>query len=114
MRPPSRPVSETRTANGALNARGYNGAKCAQGENLLGGIECAGMSDVPQISACEDGDHRRAHLWTKKLLAADAADPRERETCPGPEHGGERVERDRYDKHGLHDMTPGGVVIIYT
>jgi hypothetical protein len=72
------------------------------------------MSGVPQIGAGQDGDDRGAHLWTKQLFAANPADTRQRETRPGPERGGEHVERDGYDKYGLHDMTPGDVDIGYT
>ena len=55
------------------------------------------MGDLPHVAACQDGDGCRAHLWTKKLRATEAAGPRKRETGPSPEHGCKYVERDNCD-----------------
>jgi hypothetical protein len=47
---------------------------------LFGCAECIGMCEMPEIGASQHGDDRRAHLRTKKLLAAGATGSRQRKT----------------------------------
>jgi len=69
-----------------LNPGGKDGAKGADGENLLRPANARGMQQVPEVSAAEDCDQRGAHLRAKKPVRRCAGSPRQGESAAGPKH----------------------------